>query len=191
MYGPIKRIRVVRDKNGKSRGYAFVVYDRERDMRGASRQVLGPRTLCSSSSMVGAHSGVQGHRRDQDQRETCDGGCRARAHGARLEANETRRWAGRRNEKEKGTTGCARSHVCVRLPLTALFPCHPLTHRALVVAPMRGGFRGGFRGGRGGGFGMRGGGRGGGFGGGRGGAPPGGGYGGPPPMGGGGYGRGG
>lgn len=33
MYGPIERIRIVRDKNGKSRGYAFIVYDKERDMR--------------------------------------------------------------------------------------------------------------------------------------------------------------
>lgn len=34
MYGPITRIRVVTDKMGKSRGYAFVVYEKERDMRG-------------------------------------------------------------------------------------------------------------------------------------------------------------
>ena len=33
-YGPIERIRVVRDKKGKSRGYAFIVYERERDMKG-------------------------------------------------------------------------------------------------------------------------------------------------------------
>lgn len=34
MYGPIARIRVVSDRNGKSRGYAFIVYEKERDMRG-------------------------------------------------------------------------------------------------------------------------------------------------------------
>lgn len=33
VYGPIERIRVVRDKEGKSRGYAFLVYEKERDMR--------------------------------------------------------------------------------------------------------------------------------------------------------------
>jgi hypothetical protein len=33
MYGPIARIRVVTDKNGKSKGYAFIVYEKERDMR--------------------------------------------------------------------------------------------------------------------------------------------------------------
>ena len=33
-YGTIERVRVVRDKRGRSRGYAFVVYERERDMKG-------------------------------------------------------------------------------------------------------------------------------------------------------------
>jgi len=32
-YGPIERVRLVKDKEGKSRGYAFVVYEKERDMR--------------------------------------------------------------------------------------------------------------------------------------------------------------
>ncbi|KZO96738.1 hypothetical protein CALVIDRAFT_481195 [Calocera viscosa TUFC12733] len=34
-YGDIERIRLVRDPKGKSRGYAFIVYERERDMKGA------------------------------------------------------------------------------------------------------------------------------------------------------------
>ena len=33
-FGVIERIRMVRDKRGKSRGYAFIVYERERDMKG-------------------------------------------------------------------------------------------------------------------------------------------------------------
>ncbi|EIN04979.1 hypothetical protein PUNSTDRAFT_55288 [Punctularia strigosozonata HHB-11173 SS5] len=33
-YGTIERVRIVRDKNGRSRGYAFIVYERERDMKG-------------------------------------------------------------------------------------------------------------------------------------------------------------
>jgi U1 small nuclear ribonucleoprotein len=33
-YGTIERVRIVRDKKGRSRGYAFVVYERERDMKG-------------------------------------------------------------------------------------------------------------------------------------------------------------
>jgi len=34
VYGTIERIRLVTNKDGKSRGYAFVVYERERDMKG-------------------------------------------------------------------------------------------------------------------------------------------------------------
>ena len=34
MYGKIERIRIVRDKKGKSKSYAFIVYERERDMKG-------------------------------------------------------------------------------------------------------------------------------------------------------------
>ncbi|KAI0029755.1 hypothetical protein K488DRAFT_7203, partial [Vararia minispora EC-137] len=33
-YGAIERVRIVRDKQGRSRGYAFIVYERERDMKG-------------------------------------------------------------------------------------------------------------------------------------------------------------
>jgi RNA recognition motif-containing protein len=33
-YGPLERVRVVRDKKNRSRGYAFLVYERERDMKG-------------------------------------------------------------------------------------------------------------------------------------------------------------
>ncbi|KAJ3558792.1 hypothetical protein NP233_g11434 [Leucocoprinus birnbaumii] len=35
-YGTIERVRIVRDKKGRSRGYAFIVYERERDMKGAT-----------------------------------------------------------------------------------------------------------------------------------------------------------
>jgi hypothetical protein len=34
MYGKIERIRIVKDKKGKSKSYAFIVYERERDMKG-------------------------------------------------------------------------------------------------------------------------------------------------------------
>lgn len=33
-FGPLERVRVVRDKKNRSRGYAFLVYERERDMKG-------------------------------------------------------------------------------------------------------------------------------------------------------------
>jgi U1 small nuclear ribonucleoprotein len=34
MYGQIERLRIIRDKKGKSRGYAFILYEREKDMKG-------------------------------------------------------------------------------------------------------------------------------------------------------------
>lgn len=36
IYGPLERVRVVTDKEGKSRGYAFIIYEREKDMKGLS-----------------------------------------------------------------------------------------------------------------------------------------------------------
>ena len=33
-FGSIERVRIVRDRNGRSRGYAFIVFERERDMKG-------------------------------------------------------------------------------------------------------------------------------------------------------------
>ncbi|ANB12505.1 Snp1p [Sugiyamaella lignohabitans] len=40
-YGILERIRLVRDQEGKSRGYAFIVFERERDMRIAHKENLG------------------------------------------------------------------------------------------------------------------------------------------------------
>ncbi|KAL5526034.1 hypothetical protein ACEPAG_7372 [Sanghuangporus baumii] len=40
-YGVIERIRIVRDKRGKNRGYAFIVYERERDMKAAYKESNG------------------------------------------------------------------------------------------------------------------------------------------------------
>ncbi|KAL6307508.1 hypothetical protein BKA93DRAFT_727283 [Sparassis latifolia] len=33
-FGSIERVRIVRDKKGRSKGYAFIVFERERDMKG-------------------------------------------------------------------------------------------------------------------------------------------------------------
>ncbi|KAH9945490.1 uncharacterized protein BXZ73DRAFT_38998 [Epithele typhae] len=33
-FGSVERVRIVRDKNGRSRGYAFIVFEREREMKG-------------------------------------------------------------------------------------------------------------------------------------------------------------
>ncbi|KAF7316966.1 U1 snRNP 70K protein [Mycena chlorophos] len=49
-YGTIERVRIVRDKKKRSRGYAFVVYERERDMKAAYKEsdglhIMGKRIL--------------------------------------------------------------------------------------------------------------------------------------------------
>ncbi|KAJ3991705.1 hypothetical protein F5050DRAFT_1792782 [Lentinula boryana] len=49
-YGTIERVRIVRDKKNRGRGYAFVVYERERDMKAAYKEsdgvvILGKRIL--------------------------------------------------------------------------------------------------------------------------------------------------
>lgn len=41
VYGPIERIALIRDKEGKSRGYAFIAYERERDMKAAYKDAEG------------------------------------------------------------------------------------------------------------------------------------------------------
>ncbi|WFC98575.1 hypothetical protein MYAM1_001305 [Malassezia yamatoensis] len=42
-YGPIERIAIVHDQQGKSRGYAFILFERERDMRTAYSRAEGIR----------------------------------------------------------------------------------------------------------------------------------------------------
>lgn len=49
MYGPLERIRLVRNKDGKSRGYAFLVYEREKDMKGEHLSLF---QLCSNYSFT-------------------------------------------------------------------------------------------------------------------------------------------
>ncbi|KAF9901102.1 hypothetical protein BX616_002382 [Lobosporangium transversale] len=45
MYGNIENIRVVRDKEGKSRGYAFIEFEREKDMKAAYKDADGIKIL--------------------------------------------------------------------------------------------------------------------------------------------------
>jgi len=40
-YGPVKKVKMINDSNGKPRGYCFVEYERERDMRTAYKQADG------------------------------------------------------------------------------------------------------------------------------------------------------
>ncbi|KAH0833142.1 hypothetical protein J3R83DRAFT_12139 [Lanmaoa asiatica] len=49
-FGTIERVRIVRDKKNRSRGYAFIVYERERDMKAAYKEsdglhIMGKRIL--------------------------------------------------------------------------------------------------------------------------------------------------
>ncbi|KAL4074981.1 hypothetical protein V8B97DRAFT_1867973 [Scleroderma yunnanense] len=39
-FGTIERVRIVRDQKGRSRGYAFIVYERERDMKGNDAELI-------------------------------------------------------------------------------------------------------------------------------------------------------
>lgn len=39
-FGSIERVRIVRDKKGRGRGYAFIVFERERDMKGKATKLL-------------------------------------------------------------------------------------------------------------------------------------------------------
>jgi len=39
-YGPIKRVKLVKDKEGKSKGYAFIEFEHEKDMRSTLRHSL-------------------------------------------------------------------------------------------------------------------------------------------------------
>lgn len=49
-FGSIERVRIVRDKKARSRGYAFIVFERERDMKAAYKEsdrlhIMGKRVL--------------------------------------------------------------------------------------------------------------------------------------------------
>ncbi len=44
-YGPVNRVRIIYDREGKSRGYGFVEFEKERDMRTAYKQADGRRIL--------------------------------------------------------------------------------------------------------------------------------------------------
>ncbi|KAI0926382.1 hypothetical protein AcW1_008574 [Taiwanofungus camphoratus] len=49
-FGSIERVRIVRDKKGRGRGYAFIVFERERDMKAAYKEsdrlhIMGKRVL--------------------------------------------------------------------------------------------------------------------------------------------------
>ncbi|KAG0180440.1 hypothetical protein DFQ29_000686 [Apophysomyces sp. BC1021] len=45
LYGPVKHLRLVKDTEGKSRGYAFIEYEREKDMKAAYKDADGLKIL--------------------------------------------------------------------------------------------------------------------------------------------------
>lgn len=55
-YGPLERVRIVRNKDGKSRGYAFLIFEREKDMKGQSLSLslVAFRRLCKADEVGGA-----------------------------------------------------------------------------------------------------------------------------------------
>ncbi|KAG9127178.1 hypothetical protein FRC07_000328 [Ceratobasidium sp. 392] len=149
VYGRIDRIRLVKNKRGHSRGYAFIVYDREKDMKAAYKEADGV-TILGKRILVDVERGrtVRGWKPRR-----LGGGLGGKPiyyHPYRLNYNR---------------------HVAGRPK-----PVAPAAEAPRFGPPSGGGFRGGDRGGRGGfrggfsdrpGGGFRG--RGGGFGGGRGG----------------------
>lgn len=52
MYGHIEKLRIVRDvRTGKSKGYAFILYEREKDMKGTSHSVYAISNLIYSAQL--------------------------------------------------------------------------------------------------------------------------------------------
>ncbi|WFC93617.1 hypothetical protein MBRA1_000238 [Malassezia brasiliensis] len=66
-YGPIERIEIVRDRNGKSRGYAFILFERERDMRSGSSFRGRGRGGMRDGGFGPRDSGYGGRDRDRDR----------------------------------------------------------------------------------------------------------------------------
>ena len=51
-FGSIERVRIVRDKNGRSRGYAFIVFERERDMKGWTASILDQFSFLTTTTVA-------------------------------------------------------------------------------------------------------------------------------------------
>jgi len=65
MFGSIAHIKLVRNKKGNSRGYAFIVFDRERDMKGSFVHSFSRYRLMSSVLVAykeGEHMQILGKR---------------------------------------------------------------------------------------------------------------------------------
>ena len=98
-FGSIERVRIVRDKNGRSRGYAFIVFERERDMKGNSflayYRPTHPACICAFTPWRHINSScLQGVRSTSYHGETSPRRCRTWSHGERLEATPSWRRIG-------------------------------------------------------------------------------------------------
>lgn len=56
VYGPIERVRLVRDRTGKSRGYAFVLFEKEKDLARACKEANG-KVIAGRSVVVDVERG--------------------------------------------------------------------------------------------------------------------------------------
>lgn len=135
-FGTIERVRIVRDKKNRGRGYAFIVYERERDMKGTFVLIL--------VSNISAHTPPAAYKESD--------GLHIMGKRILVDVERGRTVRGWKPRRLGGGLGGRPKAVVEAAPIVA-----PRT--------VRGGFggrgfgdRGGFRGGRGGGF------RGGGFG---------------------------
>lgn len=82
-FGSIERVRIVRDKKGRGRGYAFIVFERERDMKGTSFAIHAVHTksadtfLCLTTFTFPFSSCLQGIRPTTYHGQEGASGCRA------------------------------------------------------------------------------------------------------------------
>lgn len=104
MYGKIERIRIVKDKKGKSKSYAFIVYERERDMKGTSARM---KSLNLANIIL--HSRLQGRRRNSDTSQEDLGRRGARKNSERMAAQKAWGWTRRPSQASRpnSSTSCA------------------------------------------------------------------------------------
>ncbi|KAF2432428.1 hypothetical protein EJ08DRAFT_695538 [Tothia fuscella] len=160
-YGPIDSIRIVKNSdNGKARGYAFIVFEREKDMKGNSlhSQYFDNSTHQKAPNLIAHGQGLENSDARMPAYKETDGmNIKGRRAVVDVERGRTvTGWIPRRFGGGLGGRGYTKAHL-PQQPGRGGPPAGP------------GGFRGGFQGGRGGFQGGRGGGFRGGFDGGRGG----------------------
>lgn len=103
-FGPIERIRIVKDEYSDkpkkpSRGYAFIVFEREKDLKGNAPHSPLPLTSrngkvdCKLTHSLNHFSCIQGSRNPTNQRSKMRCRCRKRTIRTRMETEKIRRWS--------------------------------------------------------------------------------------------------